>query len=242
MAERATVRLRADRRGIVYRGTPIDGFPDLDTVSAEDRLRIARWAKSLAPGDMSTGQRQLLAEQRGRRVSTRRREGISQDRWLRSPLVRGLWRSLGPHEQDLVLNPDTTLDKRYPLSTNELARLTGLTRRQVQHWSDRRLLPHWTDERGYRLFEAPAAIVAFALRARGQHERQFYADIGRHTHPLAALREVVSIVGMRTLDLAQGAEPDELAEAEEIFRAVAESLHALRAEPAGEKPASRSTA
>jgi len=51
----------------------------------------------------------------------------------------------------------------YPLSTGELSGLTGMSKRQVQYWSERRLQPHWLDERGHRRFEAAAVIVAFAL-------------------------------------------------------------------------------
>ncbi len=50
-----------------------------------------------------------------------------------------------------------------PLSTGELSGLTGMSKRQVQYWSERRLQPHWLDERGHRRFEAAAVIVAFAL-------------------------------------------------------------------------------
>jgi predicted nucleotidyltransferase len=60
---------------------------------------------------------------------------------------------------------------------------------------------------GLGKLQAPAAIVAFALRDRKQHERQFYADMGTHEHPLVAVRDAVNIVGMRTLDLAEDADP-----------------------------------
>jgi DNA-binding transcriptional MerR regulator len=235
MAEHATVRLRPDRTGIEYHGESIEGFPYLSTMARGDRVRVARWAKQLAPERMAQEQRRLIAAQPHREISARRREGARQDRFLRSPLVRGLWRSLDESARELVLNPDTALGKRYPLGTNELARLTGLSRRQVQHWSDRRLLPHWTDERGFRFFEAPAAIVAFALRDRKQHERQFYADMGTHEHPLVAVRDAVNIVGMRTLDLAEDADPKDLADTEEAFRTIADSIHMLRVRPARDK-------
>ncbi|MGH2904972.1 MAG: MerR family transcriptional regulator [Solirubrobacteraceae bacterium] len=240
MTEHMAVRLRPDRQGIVYDGKEIDGFPYLEAMRAEDRLKVARWANNLAPKRMTAEQRRLIAEQPKRKVSSRRQEGARQDRFLRSPLVRGLWRSLDQDAQALVLNPDAELGKRYPLSTVELARLTGLSRRQVQHWSDRRLLPHWTDERGYRVFESPAAIIAFALRDRKQHERQFYADIGAHEQPLIAVRDAINIVGMRTLDLAENADPDELAVTEDAFRTIADSIHMMRARPAGERTGSAS--
>lgn len=235
-----TVKLRSDRMGIVYEGREFDGFPYIETMHANDRLRVARWANSLAPDAMTDEQREMLAGQPPRKVSARRLEGIRQDVILHSSPVQSFWGSLDERARDLVLNPDLAIGKRYPLSTVELARLTGLTRRQVQHWSDRRLLPHWSDERGHRMFEAPAAIVAFALHDRKQHERQFYADLGLGDRPLLAVRDAVNIVGMRTLDLAEGADPQELVETEQAFRAVADSIRDLRVQPDARKARSGS--
>lgn len=237
----ATVKLRSDRKGIVYKGRKIDGFPDVETMQESDRLRVARWADSLAPGAMTDAQREMLAGRAPRTVSARRIEGIRQDAILHSSPVQSFWKSLDQRTRELVLNPDLAIGRRYPLSTVELARLTGLTRRQVQHWSDRRLLPHWSDERGHRMFEAPAAIVAFALHDRKQHERQFYADLGLGDRPLVAVRDAVNIVGMRTLDLAVGADPQELAETEQAFRAVADSIRDLLVRPAARKDRTSST-
>jgi hypothetical protein len=233
MAKQANVRLLPDRTGIEYGGKPHEGFPYVSTMEPEDKLRVARWAKQLAPERLTQRQKQLLAKQPPRAVSDRRREGARQDEFLRSPIVRNLWQSLNEKAQELVLNPDTALGKRYPLSTNELARLTGLSRRRVQLWSDRRLLPHWTNDRGFRTFGAPAAIVAFALHDGKQHARQFYADIGTHKQPLMAVRDAVNIVGMCTLDLAENADPKDLAATEHTFRTVADSLQMFRTRPAG---------
>lgn len=228
---KASVKLGPDRTGIEYRGDPLEGFPYISTMEPGDQLRVARWAKQLAPKRLTREQKQLLADQPPREVSARRREGIRQDRFLNSPLVRDLWLSLDKDAQELVLNPDTVLGKRYPLSTNELARLASLSRRKVQYWSDRHLLPHWSDDRGYRVFGTPAAIVAFALRDRKQHERQFYADISSHEEPLTAVRDAVNIVGMRTLDLAADARPEDLAATEQAFRNVADSIQMLLDHP-----------
>jgi len=237
--KQANVTLRRDRRGIEYRGESIEGFPHDSTMTPADQLRVARWAKQLAPVQMTAQQRALIAHQPQRKVSPHRREGLKQDEALRSPFVRGLWRGLDEPTQALVLNPNTTLQRRYPLRTNELAQLTGLSRRQVQHWSDRGLLPHWTDEHGSRYFEAPAAIIAFALRDRKQHERQFYADIASHDRPLVAVRDALNIVGMRTLDLAEDADPQDLADTEQTARAIAEGINKLLAGPAKTKRAGR---
>ncbi len=148
---------------------------------------------------MTSTQRALLKKGAQRRPSVRRLEGLRQDQILRSPLVRTLWDSLSDAQQALVLNPDRELGKRYPLTTGELSGLTGMSKRQVQYWSERRLLPHWLDERGYRRFEAAAVIVAFALSDSKQHDRQHYADVAADSQPLAAMRRAVSVVGLSAL-------------------------------------------
>jgi len=217
------------RGGISYCGEARAGFSYDASMARDDQRRVARWARQLAPDDLTPEQRELLETQPKPVVSSRRVEGLRQDQLLRSPLVRDLWARLRREEQQLVLNPDARVGgTRYPLATNELALLTGLTRRQVQYWSDRQLLPHWTDERGHRRFEAPAAVIAFALRGRSQHERQFYADVGAGAAPLLQVCDAVSMVGLRALELARSAPPADLARTEELFRTVADSIHELR--------------
>ncbi len=59
--------------------------------------------------------------------------------------------------------------------------------------------------------------------------------MGTHEHPLVAVRDAVNIVGMRTLDLAEDADPKDLADTEEAFRTIADSIHMLRVRPARDK-------
>ena len=173
----------------------------------------------LAPRSLTAAQRALLEN---RQPSVRRLEGLRQDQILRSPLVRTLWDSLSDAQQALVLNPDRELGKRYPLTTGELSGLTGMSKRQVQYWSERRLLPHWLDERGYRRFEAAAVIVAFALSDSKQHDRQHYADVAADSQPLAAMRRAVSVVGLSALSSKEKLDPKELERTEHTLRLLAE--------------------
>jgi DNA-binding transcriptional MerR regulator len=158
-------------------------------------------------------------------------EGLRQDQILRSPLVRTLWDSLLEVQQALVLNPDRELGKRYPLTTGDLSGLTGMSKRQVQYWSERRLLPHWLDERGHRRFEAAAVIVAFALSDSKQHDRQHYADVAADSQPLAAMRRAVGVVGLSALSSSEKLDPDELERTEHTLRLLADALHEVRKDP-----------
>ena len=183
---------------------------------------------------MTSTQRALLKKGAQRRPSVRRLEGLRQDQILRSPLVRTLWDSLSDAQQALVLNPDRELGKRYPLTTGELSSLTGMSKRQVQYWSERRLLPHWLDERGYRRFEVAAVIVAFALSDSKQHDRQHYADVAADSQPLAAMRRAVSVVGLSALSSSEKLDPKELERTEHTLRLLADALHEVRNDPESE--------
>lgn len=180
---------------------------------------------------MTSTQRATLKKRAQRQPSARRLEGLRQDQILRSPLVRTLWDSLDEVQQALVLNPDQELGKRYPLTSGELSGLTGMSKRQVQYWSERRLLPHWLDERGHRRFEAAAVIVAFALSDSKQHDRQHYADVAADSQPLAAMRRAVSVVGLSALSSSEKLDPDELERTEHTLRLLADALHEVREHP-----------
>lgn len=166
-----------------------EGFPFSRDMPLEDQRRVARWAKQLAPDALSREQRELLRVEPARKTSRGSEEAIRQGGILGSPLLRSLWAALTEKQRRLVLNPDKKIEGRYPLSTGELSELTGMTKRKVQYWSERKLLPHWLDSHGHRRFEAPGAIVAFALEGSKQHDRQHYAGIASSKQPLAAMRE-----------------------------------------------------
>jgi hypothetical protein len=180
---------------------------------------------------MTSTQRALLKKRPQRQPSARRLEGLRQDQILRSPLVRTLWDSLDEVQQALVLNPDRELGKRYPLSTGELSRLTAMSKRQVQYWSERRLLPHWLDDHRHRHFEAAGVIVAFALSSSKQHDRQHYADVAADSRPLAAMRRAVGVVGLSALSSSEQLDPEELERTEHTLRLLADALHEVREDP-----------
>jgi excisionase family DNA binding protein len=101
---------------------------------------------------------------------------LDQARLLGDPRVRALWPRLERRQQQLVLDPSSATGHRYPLTSGEVARLTGMSERQVRYWADRGLLAHWRQGR-QRLFEAVGVINAFAITNASQHELQFYRGV-----------------------------------------------------------------
>lgn len=227
-----TVKLSPDHQGILVDGELLPGFPYLEEMAETDQVRVAAWARKLAPRSLTDAQKALLESRSRGQPSARRLEGVRQDRILGSPVVRMLWESLDEGQRALVLNPDGELGKRYPLSTGELSSLTGMSKRQVQYWSERRLLPYWLDEHGHRRFEAAAVIVAFALSGSKQHDRQHYADVAADSRPLAAMRRAVSVVALSALSSKEKLDPDELERTERTLRLLADELHEVREDPA----------
>ena len=225
------VKLSPNHEGILVDGELLPGFPYLEEMTESDQLRVAAWARKLAPRSMTAAQRALLERRSHGQPSSRRLEGARQDRILRSPVVRTLWDSLLDTQQALVLNPDQELGKRYPLTTGELGRLTGMTKRQVQYWSERRLLPYWLNGHRHRRFEAAAVIVAFALSGSKQHDRQHYADIAADSRPLAAMRRAVGVVGLSALSSNEKLDPDELERTERTLRLLADALREVLEDP-----------
>jgi DNA-binding transcriptional MerR regulator len=225
------VTLRPDRRGICWRDKEYEGFPDLEGLSPRARLAVARWAKQLAPDALTPAQQRLLDKQPRREVSAARLRALRQDEILSSPPIRGLWRELTQEEQTLVLHPEEKVGHYYPLQTSELVRLTGLSSRQVQHWTERNLLPHWRDERGHRRFGSAAAIVAFALRDSKQHQRQFFSDVGNTNEPLREIAEIMNMALLQALERTDTAADDAaeiVAELEKLSAGLRETLDATR--------------
>ncbi len=80
---------------------------------------------------------------RAAEVSPALGERLDQARVLRDPRVRALWPRLTRSQQEVVLDPSAAVGHRYPLSSGELARLTGMSERQVRYWADHGLIAHW---------------------------------------------------------------------------------------------------
>jgi DNA-binding transcriptional MerR regulator len=67
--------------------------------------------------------------------------------------------------------------RRYPLSTREIATLTGLSDSRVRWWADHNQLPHERTAGGHRTFGIAGLLSAFALSDSRQHELQYYREI-----------------------------------------------------------------
>ena len=101
---------------------------------------------------------------------------LAQSELLRDPRVRSLWPQLNRGEQEAALSPGRVVGHRYPLTSGEVAALTGLSERQVRYWADNDLIPCWRKGRR-RLFEAVGLISAYGLARAKQHELQFYRGL-----------------------------------------------------------------
>lgn len=139
-------------------------------------------------------------------VSPELRDRLDQARILRDPRVRALWPRLEPRQQEIVLDPRDATGHRYPLTSREVAELTGLSERQVRYWADRGLIVHW--RRGSRrLFEAVGLITAFSIRNASQHELQFYR--GLMEEPVEELAAKVGILTSLLAFRLEDVEPSE---------------------------------
>jgi excisionase family DNA binding protein len=134
------------------------------------------------------------------------RERLEQSRLLRDPRVRALWPRLGRRQQKVVLDPTKATGRRYPLTSGEVAKLTGLSERQVRYWADRGLIAHWR-KGTRRLFEAVGLITAFSLRNASQHELQFYR--GLLEEPVDELAAKVGILSSVLASRLEDVEPKE---------------------------------
>lgn len=152
-------------------------------------------------------------------VSPERRERLDQARVLRDPRVRALWPRLKRRQQQVVLDPSAAVGHRYPLSSGEIAQLTGMSERQVRYWADHGLIAHWR-KGSRRLFETVGLITAFSITNASQHELQFYRGVMEE--PVAKL---AAKVGILTSLLATRLEGIETSEAEELTAPLAELTH-----------------
>jgi hypothetical protein len=134
------------------------------------------------------------------------RERLDEARLLADPRVRALWPRLKRSQQQLVLDPSSAAGHRYPLTSGEVARLTGMSERQVRYWADRGLLAHWRRGR-QRLFEAVGLITAFAIKNASQYELQFYRGVIEE--PVGRLAAKVGILSSLLASRLDGIDADE---------------------------------
>jgi DNA-binding transcriptional MerR regulator len=101
---------------------------------------------------------------------------LEQSQMLRDPRLRALWPYLEPRQQQIALDPGDAVGHRFPLTSGEVSRLTGLSERQVRYWADHGLIPNWKKGRR-RLFESAGLITAFSITNANQHELQYYRGV-----------------------------------------------------------------
>jgi DNA-binding transcriptional MerR regulator len=143
---------------------------------------------------------------RAAEVTPELRARLDQSRLLRDPRVRALWPRLERRQQEIVLDPSSATGHRFPLTSGEVADLTGLSERQVRYWADRGLIAHWR-KGTRRLFEAVGLITAFSLRNSSQHELQFYR--GLMEEPVDELAAKVGILSSVLASRLEEVEPRE---------------------------------
>jgi hypothetical protein len=146
-------------------------------------------------------------------------ERLDQSRLLRDPRVRALWPRLKRTQQQAVLDPGAAVGHRYPLSSGEVARLTGLSERQVRYWADRGLIAHWR-KGSRRLFETAGLITAFSITNASQNELQFYRGVIED--PVVKLAAKLGILTGLLASRLEGIEPSE---AEELTASLGELTH-----------------
>lgn len=147
---------------------------------------------------------------RAAEVSPAMRQRLDQARLLRDPRARALWPQLKRRQQQIVLDPTRAVGHRYPLTSGELAELTGMSERQVRYWADRGLIAHWR-KGSRRLFEAVGLITAFSIRNANQYELRFYRDLMQEP-----VDKVAAKLGILTSLLASRLEEIEADKAEEL--------------------------
>jgi MerR HTH family regulatory protein len=152
-------------------------------------------------------------------VSPELRKRLDQAEVLRDPRVRALWPRLKRRQQQVVVDPSTAIGHRYPLSSGEIAQLTGMSERQVRYWADHGLIVHWRKGRR-RLFETVGLITAFSITNASQNELQFYRGVMEDS-----VVKLAAKVGILTSLLASRLEGIDTSEAEELTAPLDELTH-----------------
>lgn len=170
-------QLRADRRGYVLGDERIDGFgdrPDLDDAS---RRIIAAWAADLGAEGPTAVQQQLLdtdpepASAADDKLLTAALQNAETD--MPVAIEMGLYGRLTTEQIDLVREPWRKVSgsprHEYPLSSQELATLTGTSAKQIRSWADKNLIPSYRISDRRHFFSA-ATVHAFALSTLERNE------------------------------------------------------------------------
>jgi hypothetical protein len=174
--------LHGQRAGYVLGDQYIEGFADDPTLDLRGRWRIADWAQAFGH-ELDDAQRTLLESPEPEDpVGMELLYAATDDIDVDLPLAHqfGLYDRLTEGELLLVDEPWRGLpgDERrdYPLNVTELAKLTGVTAKQVREWESAMLLPAaWID--GRRQFFSAAVVHAFALRRLGRFQIAALANV-----------------------------------------------------------------
>ena len=143
-------------------------------------------------------------------------------------MPHGLLSLLDDEQARLVRQPSLHPElhgARYPLGVGQVARLAGVTERQVRHWSDLRLLRSERDS-GERRFWPAGVAAALVLSDASQHSKAVAAEIARGE----GIR-VLALVAEALLVWAENLDADQATRAERAARALVEM-----AEPAASLP------
>jgi DNA-binding transcriptional MerR regulator len=144
----------------------VEGFPDDLRLTQGQRLRIAGWARALAPGSLTETQRGLLDGFQAEPSAARAR-AEEESSYRASPI----WGLLDESQRRLVEEPSAhpaLAGVGYPLRTAQLATLVEASDEQIRYWNEVGLLPARRTAGGQRRFYAAAAMRAFLLRGIGQ--------------------------------------------------------------------------
>jgi hypothetical protein len=143
-----------------------EGFPDDVRLSRGQRLRIAGWARALAPETLTSTQRDLLGEK-----APAPSPGAARAAELSGFEASPYWSLLDDRRRALVRDPSAHPDLRgvaYPLGVAQLATLVDATPDKVRYWHNSGLLPARRSSGRHREFYAAAALRAFYLTALGR--------------------------------------------------------------------------
>lgn len=184
-----TVKIKLSRKPLGYRlnGELRKGFPDDAGLPPGQRLRIAGWARALAPDQLTVEQRQLL-EGFTPKASAARQRAEAESSYQGSPI----WNFLSDEQRKLVDDPTLHPQLKgthYPLRTAELATLVGVSSDQIRYWNESGLLPARRTTGNQRRFYAEASMWAFLLADMGQPLLSVLRQVheGRGSKFLAAL-------------------------------------------------------
>lgn len=192
------LRVLQTRTGYLDDGVEIEGFADRKDLPDAERLLIAGWALLYSRETLTDAQRALL-DAKAEEIKAARAASPEylDSHLLLTPAIRQIERELSDELNWRLHHPIDSIGKDFPLSTDDLHKLTGLSKRQIQFWSDKGLLPCVRAKNGYREFGEAAAIIAAWLHGKKQYERQFLAGLCDEDDAADRLADLAAFVALR---------------------------------------------